>query len=91
MPDDFTLALEDRGKYVRWAQTISVEGHGGVEVELGYSRARGKDNEATERARLRDRAWQTMELARLGRLDLLDYCMVDRHKRERPISKVVGS
>lgn len=91
MPDDFTLALEDHGRYVRWESTLTVEGHGPVEVELGYSRAAGDRNEPIERAILRERAWQAMELARLGRTDLLDYCMVDRHKRARPISKVVSA
>ena len=42
MPDDFSVNFEDHGRYVRWTETLMVEGYGPVEVELGYSRARGR-------------------------------------------------
>jgi hypothetical protein len=87
MPDDFSVNFEDRGRSVRWSETLTVEGHGPIEVELGYSRAGGKADEATERRNLCASAWQAMELARLGRLDLLQFALVDRHKRVRPISR----
>jgi hypothetical protein len=87
MPDDFSVNFEDRGRSVRWSDTLTVEGHGPIEVELGYSRAGGKADEATERRNLCASSWQAMELARLGRLDLLQFALVDRHKRERPISR----
>jgi hypothetical protein len=88
IPPDFQISLDDHGKYVRWTATLAVDGHGPVDVELGYSKAGGKADEAAERSRLRARAWQAMELARLGRADLLDYCSTDRHKRQRPISRL---
>jgi hypothetical protein len=87
MPPDFTLALEDHGTYVRWCATLTVTDHGPFDVELGYSRAAGRANEETERINLRESVWQAMELARLGQIDLLGYCAVDRHKKNRPISR----
>jgi hypothetical protein len=87
MPDDFTVNFEDHGRLVRWSDTLVVEGHGPVDVELGYSRAAGKADETKERANLCASAWQAMELARLGRLNLLQFALVDRHKRDRPISR----
>ncbi len=87
MPADFLVNFEDCGGYMRWSATLTVEGHGPVEVELGYSRAGGKADEAKERANLRARAWQTMELARLGQIDLLQYCLVARHKRDRIVNR----
>lgn len=87
MPDDFSVNFEDHGRFVRWTSTLTVEGHGPVEVELGYSRAGGDTAEAKERANLCASAWQAMELARLGRLDLLQFALVDRHKRDRPVSR----
>ena len=87
MPDDFSMNFEDHGRYVRWIDTLMVEGHGPVEVEIGYSRATGKGDETTERANLYAGAWQAIELARLGRIDLLEFCRVDRHNRARPVNK----
>ncbi len=87
VPSDFAPTFDDHGHYVRWGATLMVEGHGPLTVELGYSKASGKADEAKERANLRVRAWQTMELARLGRADLLAYCSADRHKRNRVISR----
>jgi hypothetical protein len=87
MPRDFAVGFHDHGSYVRWHDTVTVEGHGPVDVELGYSRAGGRANEDQERANLRASVWQVIELARLGRIDLLDHCLTDRHKRDRPVSK----
>jgi hypothetical protein len=81
VPGDFSPTFEDRGHYIYWSATLAVDGHGSVDVELGYSRASGKADEAKEAANLRARVWQTMELARLGRADLLRYCLTTRHKR----------
>jgi hypothetical protein len=80
VPGDFAIVITDLGRAVRWSGTLTVAGHGPVEVELGYSKASGKADESKEQANLRAGAWQAMELARLGRLDLLGYCLVSRHK-----------
>jgi hypothetical protein len=93
MPPDFLINFEDHGHYVRWSATLTIEGQGPIEIELGYSRAGGKADEKAERMNLRESAWEVMELARLGRADLLQHCLVDRHKRSRPVSRpqiVVG-
>lgn len=87
VPGDFAPTFIDHGRYVRWSTFLEVTGHAPIEVELGYSKADGRADEAKERANLRARVWQTMELARLGRLDLIDYCQTNRHKRDRPISR----
>lgn len=81
VPGDFAPNFVDHGNYVRWSDTLTVAGYGPAEVELGYSRAGGKANESKEAANLRARAWQTMELARLGQFDLLKYALATRHKR----------
>lgn len=81
IPADFHPTFEDMGKFVRWSATVAVTGAAPMRVELGYSRAGGKADEAKESASLRAGAWQTMELARLGRADLLAYCSVNRHRR----------
>lgn len=87
IPADFTINFEECGWFVRWAAILTIEGHGPMQVELGYSMASGKADEAKERINLRARAWQCMELARLGRADLLAYASVDRHKRNRTINR----
>lgn len=81
MPADFNPPVEDMGRYARWAATLTVEGYGPVDVELGFSRAGGKSDEMKELENLRKGAWQVTELARLGRRDLLAHCIVGRHKR----------
>jgi len=81
MPDDFQPSFEDRGYYVRWSATFDLPDQTKLEVELGFSRANGKVDINKERENLRAGAWQTTELARLGRRDLLAYCIVGRHKR----------
>ena len=86
VPGDFVPKFDDqqdthRSGYVRWSATLTVAGHGPVQVELGFSKARGKADITKETANLRAGAWQAMELARLGRADLLSHCRVDRHKR----------
>lgn len=81
MPKDFNPSVEDRGRYVRWAATLDLPDETKVNVELGFSLAGGRADQNTERENLRASAWQTTELARLGRRDLLDYCIVRRHKR----------
>ena len=82
IPGDFAPPFTEanKGRAVRWADTLIVKDHGPVEVELGYSKANGKADESKEAATLRAGVWQAMELARLGRLDLLGYCLVSRHK-----------
>jgi hypothetical protein len=81
MPGDFQPSFEDRGHYVRWAASLDLPDETKVDVELGFSRAGGKADINKERENLRASAWQTTELARLGRRDLLAYCIVGRHKR----------
>lgn len=82
MPADFHPEFEDRGRYVRWSAALDLPDQTKANVELGYSRASGgRVDEAKEQENLRASAWQATELARLGRRDLLDYCMVGRHKR----------
>jgi hypothetical protein len=81
MPKDFAPSFQDMGRYVRWDATLDLPDGTTVNVELGFSRAAGKVDENKERENLRASAWQTTELARLGRRDLLDYCVVGRHKR----------
>jgi hypothetical protein len=78
MPDGFAPTFEDHDRYVRWAATLTVEGVGPLDVELGFSKV---VDSPEQRVSLRASAWQAMELARLGRRDLLGYCMVGRHKR----------
>lgn len=80
VPAEFAPTFQDRGRYVRWAETLMVAGQP-VSVELGYSQASGKADEITEQENLRKSAWQVTELARLGRRDLLAHCIVGRHKR----------
>ena len=82
MPKDFTPSFEDYPRYVRWAATLGLPDGTAVAVELGFSKVSGKADLDKERENLRAGAWQTTELARLGRRDLLDYCIVGRHKRE---------
>ena len=82
VPGDFTPTFVDKDHYVHWSETLTIEGHGAVEVELGFSRASGKADESKETANLRARAWQTKELARLGQMDLLKYALTTRHKRK---------
>ena len=82
VPGDFAPTFTDHGRYCRWTATLIVKDHGPAEVELGYSKAGGKADESKEAANLRARAWQAMELARLGRIDHLGYCLVTRHKRD---------
>lgn len=67
---------------MRWAATLDLPDAKTINVELGFSRAGGKADENKERENLRKSAWQTTELARLGRSDLLAYCIVGRHKRQ---------
>ena len=82
IPDDFQPVFEDRGYYVRWAATLDLPDDTKINVELGFSsRAGGKVDLDKERENLRAGAWQATELARLGRRDLLAYCIVGRHVR----------
>ena len=82
LPPDFRPSFEDRGRYVRWTDTLALPDQTSIHVELGFSRASGKADENKERENLRKSAWQTTELARLGRADLLAYCIIGRHKRQ---------
>jgi hypothetical protein len=90
IPNDFApnfveQKVKGRGTFVRWSDTLTVTGHGPADVELGFSKANGKADLSAELANLRAGAWQAMELARLGRMDLLGYCLVSRHK-SHPVS-----
>ena len=81
MPGDFHPTFEDRGYYVWWGASLDLPDTTKVDVELGFSRAGGKADINKERENLRASAWQATELARLGRRDLLAYCIVRRHVR----------
>ena len=50
-------------------------------VEYGFSKRNGPDRSVVKAV-----AWEITELARLGRLDLIGYARVDRHKG-RPVAK----
>lgn len=68
-------------RYLCWAATLDVDGYGPVDVELGYHIRKGHEDEGT--AHLRASAWQATELARLGCMNLLSHCLVDRHKARK--------
>ena len=79
VPADFApMFTAPDSRYLRWAATLDVKGHGPVDVELGYHNRKGKEADGPNH--LRAGAWQATELARLGRIDLLGYCLVSRHK-----------
>ena len=77
MPPNFHPAFEDKGRYVRWSATLQVNGAGPLEVELGCIKRSG----LMYGVLLARSAWQAMELARIGRGDLLKHAAVGRHKR----------
>ena len=79
VPSDFSPAFEDHPGYVRWAATLDVIPSGPMDVEIGFSKAGG--DLAIRRERLRQSAWQAMELARLGQRGLLGYSSVTRHNK----------
>ena len=84
IPDDFKPTFEDHGRYLRWAGRVEVAGHGPVDLELGFHHHPGRrDSQADGPLSLRASAWQAMELARLGRLDLLSHALLHRHKARR--------
>jgi hypothetical protein len=79
IPASFVPAFESPdSRYLCWSATLEVKGHGPVEVELGYHNRKGKEADGPNH--LRASAWQATELARLGRLDLLGYCLASHHK-----------
>ena len=79
IPDEFSPTFDEQQGYVQWTATLRIEGHGPLNVQLGFSLAANKANRAAEEKKLSASAWQAMELARLGRMDLLSHCVVDRH------------
>lgn len=79
VPDDFGPVFKEQNGYVEWTATLRIEGHGPLNVHLGFSLAANSANRAEEEKKLRAAAWQAMEIARLGRIDLLSHCVVDRH------------
>lgn len=84
MPRDFAPTFEDHGRYLRWAATVEIEGHGSVALELGYHNHPTRKHSATAGPNhLRAAAWQATELARLGRMDLLGHALVRRHHGRR--------
>lgn len=82
VPDDFTPIFEaPDARYLRWSEIVEVKDHGLVHLELGYHIRKG--HEVPSGVALRAAAWQAMELARLGRVDLLSHARVDRHKARK--------
>lgn len=79
MPADFNPAFDDRGHYVKWSGALDLAS-GSMDAELGFSK-QGKAGIHTRREHLRKSVWTAMELARLGRRDLLNYCSVTRHRK----------
>jgi hypothetical protein len=82
IPADFSPKFDDHGHYLRWSATLDVADHGPIDVEIGFHHPRA-GNKADGPNHLRSTAWQATELARLGRLDLLAHCRVDRHRARR--------
>jgi hypothetical protein len=82
VPAEFSPKFVDHGHYLHWSATLDVANHGPVDVEIGFHH-RGSSNKADGPTHLRQTAWQATELARLGRLDLLAHCRVDRHRARR--------
>ena len=78
MSADFSPKFDDHGNYLRWSATLDVDHHGQIDVEIGFHGS-GESGPS----HLRASAWQAMELARLGRIDLLSHCRVDRHRARR--------
>jgi hypothetical protein len=85
VPASFQPEFEEFKKHIRWSHVMRNPGAAPVTLELGMRRAHYGD--AQMRAALRNTAWQALELVRIGRLDLLQGAMQDRHKRNRPVSK----
>lgn len=79
VPDDFAPFFKEQNGYVEWTATLRIEGHGPLNVHLGFSLAANHADRAGEEKKLRAAVWQAMELARLKRIDLLSHCVVDRH------------
>lgn len=80
VPADFIPVFVDCGHYIHWAGRLEVGAAGPMDVELGFSK-QGKASLQTKRDHLRKSVWTAMELARLGRRDLLNYCSVTRHRK----------
>jgi hypothetical protein len=70
------------GKALKWSATLTLEPTGArIQVEYGLRLPPHTNAEAMTALleSIRQTAWQTMELARLGREDLLHYLRTDRH------------
>lgn len=92
IPDGFTppCETEKTGRVLIWRGSVpdgQPNSAQRLKVEVGAVRAvKGGDPAAYET--LKAEVWQVMELARLGRQDLLSYARTDRRKAfARPISK----
>lgn len=93
MPADFTPSFEDRDKppHVYWGAGVAVTGLSEpIAIELGFSKAgiTSPVEDARRRERLRLQVCQIMELARLGRVDLMRHARADRHtgRKAKPIT-----
>lgn len=81
IPEKFTahIIVTPDGRTLKWSAQVSTP-TGPLRVEYGL---RLKDGEqatiAAAIASVRATAWQTTELARLGRTELLNYVRTDRH------------
>lgn len=78
MPPEWKPAIHEDQDRIWWQ--ANVTSHIGtsvqqIPVEYGFSKRTGKG-----RSVLRATAWEISELARLGRLDLIQYARKDRHQ-----------
>ncbi len=92
MPEDFTahIVVTPDGRTLKWSAQVSTP-KGPLRVEYGLRIGDGGPKTITDAiASITATAWQTTELARLGRDDLLAYVRTDRHTNRpgkgRPLS-----
>lgn len=88
IPKDFTVpySIDKTGRVLKWSGSIPDADETSaqrIKIELGALRT--GDVAADEKA-LYAEVWKVMELARLGRHDLLNHVRADRHKVGRPVS-----
>lgn len=96
IPADFTAAItqSEDGKTLNWIASVVIGEHGrSVRVEYGLRlppASVDRDVMASLIDSVRQTAWQTTELARLNRIDLITYLLADRHSsrpQRQPLSQ----
>ena len=81
MPDDFTVPMQmsKNGMALAWYATLDTPA-GPIDVEYGVNLVSGSRETMDGAIRtILQTAWQSLELARLGRVELLHYIRKDRH------------